>query len=149
MTFFRLKEIERFSVWMVIISLTNRTDEQNFSEVDGFDPRVPCCNFRGFTSRTLALCRCAEFKYSDTCEMPNGVQKIACYIPSISHLFWISKKLYSNMNSPHEMRHWEIRSGVLVQKYKFLVCLDFHWYPACSSVGPPGMFQSIEHLVRV
>lgn len=59
---------------MVVISLMNRADEQNFSEVEGFHPRVPCCSFRGFTGRTLALCRCAELKYSGMCKMPNGVQ---------------------------------------------------------------------------
>jgi len=56
---------------MVIISLMNRADQQNSSEVDGFDPREPCCSFRGFTGRKLALCGCAEFKYSGLCKMPN------------------------------------------------------------------------------
>jgi hypothetical protein len=60
-----------FSVWMVIISLMNRADQQNFSEVDRFDPRVPCCSFRGFAGCNLALCRCAEFEYSGMSKMPN------------------------------------------------------------------------------
>jgi hypothetical protein len=49
----------------------NHADQQNFSEVDGFDPREPCCSFRGFTGRTLTLRRRAEFKYSGVCKMPN------------------------------------------------------------------------------
>lgn len=59
---------------MVIISLMNRADQQNLSEVDGFDPRETSCSFRGFTGRNLALCRCAELKYSGMCKMPNWIQ---------------------------------------------------------------------------
>jgi hypothetical protein len=47
---------------MVMTSLMNRADQQNFSEVDGFDPRETCCSFRGFTGRTLALCRIQIFR---------------------------------------------------------------------------------------
>ena len=56
---------------MVIISLMNRVDKQNFSEVNGFDPCESCCSFRGFTVRTLVLCCCTEFKLSGMCKMPN------------------------------------------------------------------------------